>query len=178
MINNLRRHNVMRNRHRVPVEILLTLLLTALVLLGSSTASAQESARDRVTTLRGHLAQVEGTYAESLAETPANQTATIKVDRLRADLRTKLETLFNRSTSSEAALAVYRADAESTLDAIRAYEQALGVGGGEETTFMNVLSDAELRTMRDLVQSRGVVLKQERFTTPPKDLSSSLEFRI
>jgi hypothetical protein len=168
----------MRNRHRLPIDILLTFLLSTLVLLGSSTASAQESARDRVTTLRGHLAQVEGTYAESLVETPANQTATIKVDCLRADLRTKLEKLFNRSTSSEAALAVYRADAESTLDAIRVYEQVLGVGGGEETTFMNVLSDAELRTIRDLVHSRGVVLKQERFSTPPKDLSSSLEFRI
>jgi hypothetical protein len=168
----------MRNRHRVPSEILSTLILLALVLLRSSTASAQESARDRVSDLREHLAQVESTYAQSLADLPPHQPASVKLDHLRVDLRIKLKTLFDNSTSSEAVLAVYRADADSTLDAIRAYEQALGAGSGEETTFMNVLSDTELHTIRDLVHERVVMLKQQALPLPPKDLSSSLEFRI
>ena len=171
MQNNLRTPNLMHT----PIRVLFPLLLAALVLLASPQAFAQDSARDRVTALRGHLAEVESTYADSLAE-PANQAATIKVDRLRVDLRTKLEMLFRKSTSSEAALAVYHADAESTLDAIRAYEQALGGTGGEQTTFMNVLSDAELPKIRDLVRTRVEALKIQRLNTP--DVSLALEFRI
>lgn len=168
----------MRSRHLVSIRILSALLFALIVLVGRSTALAQESARDRTTSLRGHLSQVESTYAESLAGESTGQSATIKVDFLRLDLRAKLETLFRSSTSSEAALAVYRADAEATLDAIRAYEKALGESAGDETTFMNVLSDQEVGRMRGLLGRRLEVLKLERLKTPQSYLSTALEFRV
>lgn len=84
----------MSNRKTQPIKTLSTVLLAALALFVSPVAFAQESARDRVNALRGHLAEMESTYAGSLADASANKTATIKVDRLRVDLRTKLETLF------------------------------------------------------------------------------------
>lgn len=167
----------MRNRQLPFLKILSTLLFAAIVLVGRSTAPAQESARDRTNSLRIHLSQVEDAYAESLAGESASQAATIKVDRLRLDLRIKLEMLFRRSTSSEAAVAVYRADAESTLDGIRAYEKALGEGAGEETTFINVLSDQEIQGMRGLLRARLDALNAARLNTPQQHLSTSLEFR-
>lgn len=168
----------MRNRQLPFLKILSTLLFAAIVLVGRSTAPAQESARDRANSLRIHLSQVEGAYAESVVGESTSQTATIKVDILRLDLRTKLETLSRRSTSSEAVVAIYRADAESTLDAIRAYEKGLGQGVGEETTFMNVLSDQELQGMRGLMQTRLDALTAARNNSPLHHLSTSVEFRF
>jgi hypothetical protein len=166
----------MRSRQLISFRILSTSLFALIVLAGGSTTPAQESARDRAAALRGHLSQVESTYADSLAAESTGQSATIKVDLLRLDLRTKLEALLRSSTSSEAALAVYRADAEATLDAITAYEKALGGSAGEETTFMNVLSEQELGRMRGLLRGRLEVLKLERLNQP--QLSTALEFRI
>lgn len=167
----------MRDRELLSKRILSTLLFAVFVLVGRSPTLAQESASDRTASLRGHLSQIENTYAESLAAGSAGQSATIKVEVLRLDLRTQLEALFRSSTSSEAALAVYRADAEVTLDAIRAYEKALGGTVGEETTFMNVLSDQELGRMGVLLRRRLDALKLERMNLG-QHLPTSLEFRI
>lgn len=138
---------------------------------------AQESAADHTGYLRGHLTEVENAYADAI-DRSAGEVANLRRDQLRLDLRTKLEHLFTRATSSEATLAVYRADAEATLEAVRAYEKALSTGRGEGTTLWNVLSAEDLTRMRGLALKRLNALKVERLNYPEQHVPASLEFRM
>lgn len=138
---------------------------------------AQDSAAERTGYLREHLAEVQHAYSDAL-DRPAREAASVRRDRLRVDLRTKLEDLFTKATSSEATLAVYRADAEATLEAVHAYERALSAGPGEGTTLWNVLSMEDIVRMRGLALTRLNALRAERLHLPPKDVPTSLEFRI
>jgi hypothetical protein len=153
------------------------LFLAIFISVALSPAFAQESAPHRVEALRGHLSEVQTAYSEAINK-PGGEAAAARLERLRLDLRERLGDLIKKATSSEATLAVYRADAEATLDAVRAYEKALAVGPGEQTTFWNVHSGAELEKMRGLTQKRLDALNVERLNTPPKDVTPSLEFRI
>jgi hypothetical protein len=138
---------------------------------------AQESAAERTGHLRGHLTEVENAYAEAISK-PTGEAANLRLDRLRLDLRTKLGDLFTRATSSEATLAVYRADADATLEAVHAYEKILGTGQGEGTTLWNVLPAEDLARMRSLIVKRLNSLKVERLHYPEQHVPTSLEFRI
>jgi hypothetical protein len=153
------------------------LLLAILFTTAGIPAVAQESAADRTGYLRDHLSEVQNAYGEAI-DKPATEAASVRRDRLRLDLRVKLGDLFTKATSSEATLAVYRADAEATLEAIRAYEKALGVGRGEGTTFWNVLSAEDLGRMREVALKRVNALKVERLNLPEGHTPTSLEFRI
>lgn len=153
------------------------LLLAFFFSTSAASAFAQESAARRTEYLRGHLTEVENAYAETI-DRAAGETANVRRDRLRIDLRTKLENLFQRATSSEATLAVYRADADATLEAVRAYESVLGAGEGEGTTIWNVLSKEDLARMRGLATNRLNALRVERLNYPEMHVPASLEFRI
>lgn len=153
------------------------LFIVTLLLVAISPAHAQESASARVEALRDHLAEVQTAYSE-VVNKPSGEAASVRLDQLRLDLREKLVDLIKKATSSEATLAIYRADAEATLDAVRAYEKALGTGAGEQTTFWNIYSKAELEKMRGFTQKRLDALKFERLKTLPEHVSTSLEFRI
>ncbi len=155
-----------------------TLLFLAIFLSVSiSPALAQESASDRVGALRGHLSDVQTAYSDAINK-PGGEAVSARIERLRLDLREKHADLIKKATSSEATLAVYRADVEATLDAVHAYENALAAGPGEQTTFWNVHSRAELEKMRGLTSKHLESLKAERLNIPPEHIPSSLEFRI
>ena len=168
----------MRSRLTSTLRGLYTLLLLAIFLsVALSPVVAQESASDRVEALRGHLSEVQTAYSEAINK-PGGEAASARLEQLRLDLREQLGVLIKKATSSEATLAVYRADAEATLDTIHAYEKALAAGPGEQTTFWNVHSGAELEKMRGLAQNRLQSLKAERLNFPPEHVPTSLEFRI
>jgi hypothetical protein len=157
-----------------------SIIAVALLLLSAGTlpAAAQETAADRVENLRTQLSQAQTAYAEALSEGKQSTTALARVEELRADLREQVGQLLRKSASSDATLAVYRANADTTLDAIRAYESTLAAGHGENTTLWNVLSRQELEEMHRLAGSRLSSLKLDRLKFPPEQVPPSLEFRI
>jgi hypothetical protein len=118
-------------------------------------------------------------YAEVLEGSVQGNTTAAQVGKLRGELREKMAQLIQKATSSEATLAVLRADAESTLDAVRAYEAALAAGPGEATTYWNVFSDpTELGRLRTKAAVRLGSLRNERLNYPPEHIPPSLEFRV
>jgi hypothetical protein len=88
-----------------------------------------------------------------------------------------IKSLVQKATSSDATLAVYRADADSTLNAIRAYEAVLADGPGEATSYWNVLSDSDLVKVRAKARARLDSLNIELNNTPRENRSLGLEFR-
>jgi hypothetical protein len=160
---------------RVPGIIAVALFLLSA---GTLPAAAQETAAGRVENLRTHLSQVQTAYAEAVSEGKQSATALARVEELRAELREQVGQLLRKSASSDATLALYRADADTTLDAIRAYESALAAGPGEETTLWNVLRRQKLEEMRRLARSRLASLKIDILKMPPEQVPPALEFRM
>lgn len=160
---------------RVPGIIAVALFLLSA---GTLPVAAQETAADRVENLRTHLSQVQTAYAETVTGAKQSPTAFNRVEELRAGLRAQVQQLMRKSTSSEATLAIYRADADATLDAIRAYESSVAAGPGENTTLWNVLSNQELESMSKLGSSRLSSLKLDLLKPPPEQVPASLEFRM
>jgi hypothetical protein len=168
----------MPTRLTAPSRAAYALLLIALFFSAAvHPALAQESAANRAGHLREHLAEVQHAYSDAL-DRPADAAASVRRDQLRLDLRTKLEDLFTKATSSEATLAVYRADAEATLEAVRAYERALGAGPGEVTTLWNVLPTEDISRMRGIALKRRDALRVELRNIPPEHVPTRLEFRV
>lgn len=166
--------------HTLPIFRALSIIAVALFFLsgGISPAVAQETVAGRVKNLRTHLSEVQTAYTETITENGQSAAVSARVEQLRADLREQLGQLLRKATSSEATLAVYRADAEVTLDAIRAYEAELGSGTGEATTFWNGFEQGELEKMRSLTRNCLNSLELDRLNIPPQQAPSSLEFRI
>lgn len=160
------------------LSVVLAFTLSAFFLsFSSSSALAQESSAERVKSLRGHLTEVQTSYARALEGSDTSGPAPAHVEALRRELGESIKSLIQRATSSDATLAVYRADAESTLDAIWAYEAALADGPGEPTNYWNVLSDSDLGKLRVQASSRLDLLKNELRNTPPEHRSPTIEFR-
>lgn len=178
-----RQHPVTSNRARVhtqPVLRAFSIIAVALFFLSAGVfpATAQETAATRVKNLRTHLSEVQSAYTEIISESGQSAAASARVEQLRGDLRVQLDLLLRKSTSSEATLAVYRADAEVTLDAIRAYEAEVASGRGEATTFWNVFEKQELEKLHSLARTRLNSLEVDRLNIPPERVPTSLEFRI
>lgn len=166
--------------HTQPILQALKIIAVVLFFLsaGMFPAAAQETAASRVKNLRTHLSEVQTAYSEIISERGQSAVVSARVEQLRADLREQLGQLLRKATSSEATLAVYRADAEATLDAIRAYETELASGTGEATTFWNGFKPEELVKLRNVARGRLNSLEIDRLKIPPEQVPPSLEFRI
>ena len=161
-----------------PLRALFALGLSTLVFsLVPSPALAQESSADRVKSLRGHLTEVQNSYARALDGSGERTPAPARVEALRRELGENIKSLVQKATSSDATLAVYRADADSTLNAIRAYEAVLADGPGEATSYWNVLSDSDLAKVRDKARARLDSLNIELNNIPRENRPLALEFR-
>jgi hypothetical protein len=167
-----------RSRSKSPLSALLAFALSALILsFAPFSAFAQESSADRVRSLRGHLTEVQNSYARALEDSSESAPAPARVEALRRELGENIKSLVQKATSSDATLAVYRADADSTLDAIRAYEATLADGPGEATSYWNVLSDSDLIKLRDQARAHLNSLRGELSNRLPANRSLTLEFR-
>lgn len=154
------------------------LVYSFLVHLLISPALGQQKASDQADYLRTHVSQIEAAYATALIAPEQGVAARVRVDQLRADLREKFKHLVQKATSSEATLAILRADADATLEAIGVYEKTLAAGPGETTTLWNVLPGSDLEEMYKRASTRLESLEAERHKTPDWLVPSSLEFRI
>ncbi len=142
----------------------------------------------RVALLRSYLVTSLHEYGSSLAgaekprdvqvESPAaaNPSATSRLSDLRAGLSTEVALALENASSSEAIVAIRRAQVEALLDVIHAYENALGVDSGELTTEWNVLADGELAALRDRARSDMVAL--ETVTNRFADAERPLQLEI
>jgi hypothetical protein len=126
--------------------LLLALLLTAVA---SSSAGQdrqnRDSARSYVGSLRARVAEAQRLYGKSLAPDAAPTPEALEhVESLRAELKLAILESAKNGTGSESVLAGGRAQIESLLDVIHAYEQAVGRPPEARTTAWNILTADEL----------------------------------
>jgi hypothetical protein len=104
---------------------------------GPQNSLPNPTARVHVAELKKQLKVAEQQYSGVLADnvSGAERSAIEHVEQLRGNLKVSVVRWLSQSTNSEVSLAVNKAAVDSFLDAVHAYEQAVGIGVVGELLF-------------------------------------------
>lgn len=106
-------------------------------------------AKDYIGSLRRELSQSQLEYGLAFGpDANLARDAVARVRSLRGELKQALPGSLDQATGSDSLLAIHRANTESILEVIHAYEAAIGQPPGSRTTPWNISSSEELDTLR------------------------------
>lgn len=139
----------------------------------------QQTAAERVNSLRSGLRQNQQDYLAALAGRHSPKpTASDYVSFLRSDLKEQVARLIDAAGGGEVELSLRRSAVRIRLDAIHAYEDALGDRRLPRTTEWNVFSSEELAAIRHDAQSNLNELLHSAVVLPDSEVPLRLRSRI
>lgn len=135
-----------------------------------------ENYEKRLDDLRILLASAQFDYFRSLLDLPQKEIPGI-IKHLSETLRREIINLINKGTSSEAIVALNKANVKSIMKVIQTYENHLGESAGVRTTEWNVLTDRDLQYLSQESQKNLKILEKEILKYPKAEVPSQLIHR-